>query len=110
MSTSIFIPMTKCVHAIPYRGWTQETAVILVCLDTIVMQMRFVAIQTLLNFGMMKVNSGHHSGHPNRNIRYYDSEGNDDDIGEGGEPILGELSYSNKSSTVLRVKSVECSA
>ena len=55
--------------------------------------MRFVAIQTLLNFAMMKVNSGHHSGHPNRNIRYYDSEGNDDDIGEGGEPILGELSY-----------------
>ena len=42
---------------------------------------------------MMKVNSGHHSGHPNRNIRYYDSEGNDDDIGEGGVPILGELSY-----------------
>ena len=62
------------------------------------------------NFGMMKVNSGHHSGHPNRNIRYYDSEGNDDDIGEGGEPILGELSYPNKSSAVLRVKSVECSA
>ena len=55
--------------------------------------MRFVAIQTLLNFAMMKVNSGHHSGHPNRNIRYYDSEGSDDDIGEGGEPILGELSY-----------------
>ena len=84
--------------------------VILVCLNTIVMQMRFVAIQTLLNFGIMKVNSGHHSGHPNRNIRYYDSEGNDDDIGEGGEPILGELSYPNKSSAVLRVKSVECSA
>ena len=62
------------------------------------------------NFGMMKVNSGHHSGHPNCNIRYYDSEGNDDDIGEGGEPILGELSYPNKSSAVLRVKSVECSA
>ena len=62
------------------------------------------------NFGMMKVNSGHHSGHPNRNIRYYDSEGNDDDIGEGGEPILDELSYPNKSSAVLRVKSVECSA
>ena len=80
------------------------------CLNTIVMQMRFVAIQTLLNFGMMKVNSGHHSGHPNRNIRYYDSEGNDDDIGEGGEPILGELSYPNKSSAVLRVKSVQCSA
>lgn len=70
------------------------------------MQMRFVAIQTLLNFGMMKVNSGH----PNRNIRYYDSEGNDDDIGEGGEPILGELFYPNKSSAVLRVTSVECSA
>ena len=85
-------------------------AVILVCLNTIVMQMRFVAIQTLLNFGMMKVNSGHHSGHPNRNIRYYDSEGNDDDIGEGGEPILGELSYPNKSSAVLRDKSVERSA
>ena len=83
-------------------------AVILVCLDTIVMQKRFVAIQTLLNFGMMKVNSGHHSGHPNRNIRYYDSEGNDDDIGR--EPILGELSYPNKSSAVLRVKSVERSA
>ena len=62
------------------------------------------------NFGMMKVNSGHHSGHPNRNIRYYDSEGNDYDKGEGGEPILGELSYPNKSSAVLRVKSVECSA
>ena len=62
------------------------------------------------NFGMTKVNSGHHSGHPNRNIRYYDSEGNDDDIGEGGEPILCELSYPNKSSAVLRVKSVECSA
>ena len=81
------------------------------------MQMRFVAIQTLLNFGMMKVNSGHHSGHPNRNIRYYDSniryydsKGNDDDIGEGGEPILGELSYPNQSSAVLRVKSVQCSA
>ena len=70
----------------------------------------FVAIQTLLHFGMAKVNSGHHSGHPNRNIHYYDSEGNDDDIGEGGEPILGELSYPNKSSAVLRVKSVECSA
>ena len=55
------------------------------------------------NFGMMKVNSGHHSGHPNRNIRYYDR-------GEGGEPILGELSYPNNSSAVLRVKSVECSA
>ena len=54
--------------------------------------------------------SGHHSGHPNRNIRYYDSEGNDDDIGEGGEPILGEFSYPNKSSAVLRVKSVERSA
>ena len=62
------------------------------------------------NFGTMKVNSGHHSGHPNRNIRYYDSEGNDYDKGEGGEPILGELSYPNKSSAVLRVKSVECSA
>ena len=74
------------------------------------MQMRFVAIQPLLNFGMMKVNSGHHSGHPNRNIRYYDSEGIDDDIGEGGELILGELSYPDKSSAVLRVKSVECSA
>ena len=72
------------------------------------MQKRFVAIQTLLNFGMMKVNSGHHSGHPNRNIRYYDSEGNDDDIAR--EPILGELSYPNKSSAVLRVKSVERSA
>ena len=82
------------------------TAVIVVCLRHIVMQMKLVAIQTLLNFGMMKVNSGH----PNRNIRYYDSEGNDDDIGEGGEPILGELSYPNKSSAVLRVKSVECSA
>ena len=58
---------------------------------------------------MMKVNSGHHSGHPNRNIRYYDNEGNDD-IGEGGEPILSELSYPNKSNAVLRVKSVECSA
>ena len=55
----------------------------------------------------MKVNSGHHSGHPNRNIRYYDSEVNDDDIGEGGEPILP---YPNKSSAVLRVKLVECSA
>ena len=53
----------------------------------------------------MKVNSGHHGGHPNRNI-----EGSDDDIGEGGEPMLGELSYPNKSSAVLRVKSVECSA
>ena len=74
------------------------------------MQMRFVAIQTLLNFGMMKVNSGHHSGHPNRNIRYHDCEGNDDDIGEGGEPILDELSYPNKSSAVLRVKSVQCGA
>ena len=62
------------------------------------------------NFGMMKVNSGHYSGHPNCNIRYYDSEGNDDNIGEGGEPILGELSYPNKSSAVLRVKSVEGSA
>ena len=50
----------------------------------------------------MKVNSGHHGGHPNRNIHYYDSEGNDDDIGEGGEPILGELSYPNKSSAVQR--------
>ena len=103
--------MTACTkggHVIPWCSLM--TAVILVCLNTIVMQMRFVAIQTLLNFGMMKVNSGHHSGHPNRNIRYYDSEGNDDDIGEGGEPILGELSYPNKSSAVLRVKSVECSA
>ena len=62
------------------------------------------------NFGTMKVNSGHHSGHPNRNIRYYDGEGNDYYRGEGGEPILGELSYPNKSSAVLRVKSVECSA
>ena len=60
--------------------------------------MRFVAIQTLLNFGMMKDNSGH----PNRHIRYYDSEGNDDDIGEVGEPVLGELSYPSKSSAVLR--------
>ena len=85
-------------------------AVVQVYLRTIVMQMRFVAIQPLLNFGIMKVNSGHHSGHPNRNIRYYDSKGNDDDIGEVGEPILGELSYPNKSSAVLRVKSVECSA
>ena len=93
----------------PTSDWNPE-AVILVCLNTIVMQMRLVALQTLLNFGMMKVNSGHHSGHPNRNIRYYDSEGNDDDIGEGGEPILGELSYPNKSSAVLRVKSVQCSA
>ena len=59
---------------------------------------------------MMKVKSGHHSGHPNRNTRYYDSEGNDYDKGERGEPILGELSYLNKSSAVLRVKSVECSA
>ena len=55
------------------------------------MQMRFVAIQTLLNFGVMKDNSGH----PNRNICYYDREGNDYDIGEVGEPILGELSYPN---------------
>ena len=54
---------------------------------------------------MMKVNSGH----PNRNIRYYDSEGNDYDKKEGGEPILGELPYPNKSSAVLRVKSVKCS-
>ena len=58
----------------------------------------------------MKVNSGHHSGHHNRNIRHYDSEGNDDDLGEGGEPILGELSHHNKSSAVLRVKSVQRSA
>ena len=87
-----------------------KIAVLVVCLRHIVMQMRLVAIQTPSNFGMMKVNSGHHSGHPNRNIRYYDSEGNDYDKGEGGEPILGELSYPNKSSAVLRVKSVECSA
>ena len=85
-------------------------AVILVCLNTIVMQMRFIAIQTLLNFGMMKVNNGHHSGNPNRNTRYYDHEGNDDDIREGGEQILDELSYPNKSSAELKVKSVECSA
>ena len=98
------------IQAYRQRSRNNNAAVILVCLNTIVMQMRFVAIQTLLNFGMMKVNSGHHSGHPNRNIRYYDSEGNDDDIGEGGEPILGELSYPNKSSAVLRVKSVQCSA
>ena len=25
MSTGIFMPMTKCVHDIPYRGWTHET-------------------------------------------------------------------------------------
>ena len=94
-------------------------AVILVCLDTIVMQMRFVTIQTLLNFGMMKVNSGHRSGHPNRNIRHYESEGNDDDIGEGGEPILPncltlisrvQCLGLNQTSAVLRAKSVECSA
>ena len=85
-------------------------AVVQFYLRTIIMQMRFVAIQPHLNFGMMKVNSGHHSGHRNRNIRYYDSEGNDDDIVEGGEPILGELSYPNKPSVVLRVKSVERSA
>ena len=56
------------------------------------MRMRLVAIQTLLI------------------LEWYDSEGNDYDKGEGGEPILGELSYPNKSSAVLRVKSVECSA
>ena len=59
---------------------------------------------------MMTVNSGRHSGHPNRNICYYDSEGNDYDKGEGGEAILGELSYPNQSSAVLRVKSVKRSA
>ena len=65
------------------------------------MQMRFVAIQTLLNFGMMKVNSGHHSGHPNRNIRYYDSEGNDYDKGEGGEPrIRGNVTSSYDGSKI----------
>ena len=25
MSTGIFMPMTKCVHDIPYHGWTHET-------------------------------------------------------------------------------------
>ena len=83
------------------------------------MQMRFVAIQTLLNFGMMKVNSGHHSGHPNRNIRYYDSEGNDYDKGKVANQFWAncltlisrvQCLGLNQSSAVLRAKSVECSA
>ena len=67
------------------------------------MQMRFVAIQTLLNFGMMKVNSGHHSGHPNRNIRYYDNE-------ISRVQCRVQCLGLNQSSAVLRAKSVEGSA
>ena len=37
-------------------------AVVQVCLRTIVMQMRLVAIQSLLNFGVMTVYSGHPKG------------------------------------------------
>ena len=39
------------------------------------MQMRFIAIQTLLNFGLMTVNSGHHSGHNLRTRRSGDDMG-----------------------------------
>ena len=39
-----------------------KTAVVQVCLRTIVMQMRLVAIQSLLNFGVMTVYSGHPKG------------------------------------------------
>ena len=67
------------------------------------------------NFGMMKVNSGH----PNRNIRYYDSEGTDYDTGKVANKFWANCLTLisrvrclglNQSSAVLRAKSVECSA
>ena len=47
----------------PFHREQQRSAVVQeVCLRTIVMQMRLVAIQSLLNFGVMTVYSGHTKG------------------------------------------------
>ena len=58
----VSLDVSKCYPSIGIDNESPMPAVVQVCLRTIVMQMRLVAIQSLLNFGVMTVYSGHPKG------------------------------------------------